>query len=135
MYSAKVMEHFMMPRNVWHMPNPDGVGTAGDTGCGDSFKMFIQVREDIISDISFLVYGCGAAIACGSMTTILAKGKKIADALKITEQDVINALDGLPEGKEHCSNLGVSALKAAIKNYLVKNGKDFDNYVQSNSNY
>lgn len=129
MYSEKVMEHFMKPRNVWNMPNPDGVGTVGDPGCGDNFKMFIQVRNDIISNISFLVFGCGAAIACGSMTTVLAKEKSIIDALKITEQDVIDALDGLSEAKQHCSNLGVAALQAAIQDYLAKQGKTIEDYV------
>lgn len=122
MYSEKVMEHFMMPRNACLMSNPDGVGTAGDPGCGDNFKLFIQVQNNIISNISFLVFGCGAAIACGSMTTVLAKGKSISDALKITEQDVVDALDGLPEVKQHCSNLGVTALRAAIRDYLAKQG-------------
>ncbi|MDR3565920.1 MAG: iron-sulfur cluster assembly scaffold protein [Negativicutes bacterium] len=129
MYSEKVMEHFMKPRNVWYMPNHDGMGAIGDPGCGDNFKMFIQVRNDIIAKISFLVFGCGAAIACGSMTTVLAQGKKISDALKITEQDVIVALDGLPEAKQHCSNLGVVALQAAIQDYLVKHGRTMQDYM------
>jgi nitrogen fixation NifU-like protein len=114
------MEHFSAPRNIFIMSDPDGVGTAGDPGCGDNFKMFIQVQGDRITNISFLVFGCCAAIACGSMTTVLAKGKTIEEALKITEQAVVDALDGLPETKQHCSNLGVSALKAAIENYLGK---------------
>jgi len=117
MYSDTVMEHFTSPRNVFIMSDPDGVGTAGEPGCGDTFRMFIQVQGDRIANISFLVFGCCAAIACGSMTTVLAKDKTIGEALKITEQDVIDALDGLPEAKQHCSNLGVSALKAAIENY------------------
>jgi nitrogen fixation NifU-like protein len=112
------MEHFCAPRNIFIMSDPDGVGTAGEPGCGDHFKMFIQVQGETITNISFLVFGCSAAIACGSMTTVLAKGKTIHDALKITEQDVIDALDGLPEVKQHCSNLGVSALRAAIADYL-----------------
>lgn len=111
----------MTPRNVLLMPNPDGFGTSGDPGCGDNFQMFIRVRGEVIADISFLVFGCCAAIACGSMTTELAKGKTIGDALKITEQDVVDALGGLPEVKQHCSNLGVSALRAAIENYREKN--------------
>jgi len=123
MYSEKVMEHFMMPRNVWIMSDPDGVGTAGDASCGDNFKLFIQVQNGIITNISFLVFGCGAAIACGSMTTVLARGKSLSEAAKITEQDVVDALDGLPEAKQHCSNLGVAALKAAIQDYLTKKGE------------
>lgn len=124
MYSEKVMEHFMMPRNAWFMPDPDGVGKSGDPGCGDSFMLFIQVRDDVIATISFLVFGCGAAIACGSMTTVLAKGKSISEALHITQQDIIDALGGLPETKQHCSNLGVAALQAAIQDYIGKKGPD-----------
>lgn len=120
MYSDKVMEHFMTPRNAWYMPNPDGVGATGDEGCGDKFMMFIRVREGIIRDISFLVFGCCAAIASGSMTTVLARGKSIEEALQIKDQDVLEALDGLPEEKQHCSNLGVTALRAAIQNYQKK---------------
>lgn len=123
MYSDTVMEHFTAPRNIFLMSDPDGVGTAGEPDCGDTFKMFIQVQGDRIANISFLVFGCCAAIACGSMTTVLAKGRTIEEALRITEQDVIDALDGLPEAKQHCSNLGVSALKAAIENYRVKEGQ------------
>lgn len=123
MYSEKVMEHFMMPRNAWLMLKPDGIGTAGDPECGDNFKLFIQVQNDIISNISFLVFGCGAAITCGSMTTMLARGKSLIEALKITEQDIVDELDGLPEAKQHCSNLGVTALKAAIQDYLAKQGR------------
>ncbi len=123
MYSDTVMEHFTAPRNIFLMSDPDGVGTAGEPDCGDTFKMFIQVQGDKIANISFLVFGCCAAIACGSMTTVLAKGRTVEEALKITEQDVIDALDGLPEVKQHCSNLGVSALKAAIENYRAKEGQ------------
>lgn len=117
MYSDTVMEHFTSPRNIFIMSDPDGVGTAGEPGCGDTFKMFIQVQGERITNISYLVFGCCAAIACGSMTTVLAKDKTIDEALKITEEDIVVALDGLPESKQHCSNLGVSALKAAIKDY------------------
>jgi len=122
MYSEKVMEHFMMPRNIGFMLDPDGQGMAGDLDCGDNMKMFIQAQGGTITDIRFLVFGCGAAIACGSMTTVLARSKSINDALKITEQDVIDALGGLPEVKQHCSNIGVSALKAAIQDYLSQKG-------------
>lgn len=118
MYSDKVMDHFMSPRNSGSMPDADAEGTMGDPNCGDTLTIYIKVRDEIIEDISFLVFGCTASIATSSMTTVLAKGKTLAEALKITEQDVIDALDGLPEEKEHCSNLGVSALKKAIKSYL-----------------
>lgn len=129
MYSEKVLEHFMSPRNAWLMPGADGIGTAGDPGCSDHCMVFIKVREGIIYDISFLMCGCGAAIASGSMTTVLAKGKHIKGALQITEQDVIEALDGLPEAKQHCSNLGVAALQSAIKDYLGKQGMDIATFV------
>lgn len=122
MYSDRVMEHFASPRNISIMSQPDGVGTAGDPGCGDNFKLFIRVQDNIISHSSFFIVGCGAAIACGSMTTMLARGKSIADALKINEQDIVDALEGLPEAKQHCSKLGVTALQAAIHDYLSKQG-------------
>lgn len=118
MYSDKVIEHFMCPQNVRSMPDANGEGSAGDAHCGDSLTIYIKVKDRIINEISFLVFGCTASIATSSMTTVLAKGKSIEEALKITEQHIIDALDGLPEEKQHCSNLGVSALRAAIQNYL-----------------
>lgn len=90
--------------------------------------IFIKVREGIIYDISFLIFGCGAAVASGSMTTVLAKGKTLQAALTITEQNIIDALDGLPEAKQHCSNLGVAALRSAIQNYLSKQGHSIEEY-------
>ena len=120
MYSDTVIDHFMSPRNAWQMPNPDGIGTIGEPDCGDHCMIFIKVRDERIHDISFLIFGCGAAIASGSMTTVLAKGKTLQEALQITEQDILHALGGLPEVKEHCSNLGASALHAAIHDYLAK---------------
>ena len=128
MYSETVMEHFTSPQNVGRMPDADGVGTIGEPGCGDNCVIFIKVREDTIHDICFLIFGCGAAIACGSMTTVLAKGKTIRAALKISEQDIIDALDGLPEVKQHCSNLGVAALRAAIQDYWVKQGQTLEEH-------
>lgn len=120
MYSEKVIEHFMCPQNAGSMPDADAEGTAGDPKCGDSLNIYIKVMDGVIKDISFLVFGCTASIATSSITTVLAKGKKLEEAMKITEQDVIDALDGLPEEKQHCSNLGVSALRNAICNYLNK---------------
>lgn len=120
MYSEKVVEHFVSPKNTGRMLDADGIGTVGEPDCGDNCMIFIKVREDIIHDISFLIFGCGAAIASGSMTTVLAKGKTLQEALQITEQDILHALGGLPEAKEHCSNLGASALHAAIHDYLAK---------------
>jgi nitrogen fixation NifU-like protein len=128
MYSEKVIEHFLSPQNAWYMPNADGVGRIGEPGCGDNCMIFIKVREGIIHDISFLIFGCGAAIASGSMTTVLAKGKTLQAALKITDQDIIDALDGLPEVKQHCSNLGTAALHAAIQDYLTNQGQTLEEY-------
>lgn len=110
----------MSPRNSGSMPDADAEGTMGEPRCGDTLTIYIKVRKGIIEDISFLVFGCTASIATSSMTTVLAKGKTLEEAMKITEQDVIDALDGLPEEKEHCSNLGVSALKKAINSYMEK---------------
>ncbi len=122
MYSEKVIEHFMCPRNTGSMPEADGEGTVGDPKCGDSLNIYIKVSDNVIQDISFLVFGCTASVATSSMTTVLAKGKTIDEAMRITEQDIIDALDGLPEEKKHCSNLGVSALKRAIQNYIERQG-------------
>jgi nitrogen fixation NifU-like protein len=120
MYTDTVIEHFMCPRNVGSMNDADGEGTIGDPGCGDSLTIYIKVRNEIIEDISFLVFGCAAAIATSSMTTELAKGKTIEEAMKITEDDIVEALGGLPENKKHCSNLGVKALRSAIENYYSR---------------
>ncbi|RDU25016.1 iron-sulfur cluster assembly scaffold protein [Anaerosacchariphilus polymeriproducens] len=121
MYSDKVIEHFMTPRNVGSMAGADGEGHFGEPECGDSLTIYIKVKENVISDIKFLVFGCVAAVASSSMTTELAKGKMIDEALKITDHDIAEALGGLPESKMHCSVLGANALKNAIENYLVKN--------------
>lgn len=122
-YSIKVIEHFMSPQNVGSMIDYDGKGEYGDPDCGDSLTIYIKVEEDIIKDISFLIFGCTASIASSSMTTVLAKGKTIEEALKINEEDIIQALDGLPEHKRHCSVLGAQALRNAIKDYLDKRGE------------
>lgn len=123
MYSNKVIEHFMTPRNVGTMVDADGEGSYGDPNCGDSLNIYIKVKDNIIEDISFLVFGCTASVATSSMTTVLAKGKTIEEALEIQEEDIVEALDGLPENKLHCSNLGVQALRSAIKDYLNKKEK------------
>jgi len=127
-YSEKVIEHFSSPKNTGRMLDADGIGTIGEPGCGDHCMIFIKVREEIIYDISFLIFGCGAAIASGSITTVLAKGKKLQEALQITEQDVLHALGGLPEAKQHCSNLGAAALHAAIHDYSAKQEKSSEKY-------
>lgn len=119
-YSNKTIEHFMSPQNVGSMTDADGIGSYGDPSCGDSLKIYIKVKNSIITDISFLVFGCTASVATSSMTTVLAKGKTIEEALKIEEGDIVKALGGLPKNKLHCSNLGVQALRAAIADYLNK---------------
>jgi nitrogen fixation NifU-like protein len=118
-YSDKVIEHFMCPQNVYSMPDADAQGSFGDPSCGDALTIFIKVQNNCIQEISYLVFGCCASIATSSMTSVLAKGKSLEDALKITEEDIIEALDGLPENKKHCSNLGITALRNAINNYYM----------------
>lgn len=119
-YSDAVMDHFMCPRNMGIINNRNGEGHNGDPGCGDSLDIYIRVESNIIEDISFLVFGCPASIATSSMTTVLSKNKTLEEALKISEDDVINALGGLPENKKHCSNLGVAALRNAIEDYYKR---------------
>lgn len=117
MYSEKVMDHFMNPRNLGELENADGVGEVGNPTCGDLMKIFIKVENDKIIDIKFQTFGCGAAIATSSMVTELAKGKSLDEALEITRDDVATNLEGLPPLKMHCSNLASEALKAAIEDY------------------
>lgn len=119
-FSDKVFEHFFCPRNVGSMPDADAIGKFGDPECGDSLKIYIKVRGNIIEEISFQAFGCVAAIATSSVTTELAKGKSLEDATEITDEDITKALDGLPENKLHCSVLGAGALKDAINNYYSK---------------
>jgi len=119
-YSEKVMEHFRNPRNMGEIPDADGVGTVGNPVCGDMMYIYIKVEDDRIADIKFKTFGCGAAIATSSMTTELAKGKSLEEAMKITRKDVAESLDGLPPIKMHCSNLAADGLHAAIKDYLGK---------------
>lgn len=120
-YSKKVMEHFMNPKNVGVIENPDGYGKVGNPVCGDLMEIFIKVKDDIITDIKFKTFGCGSAIATSSMVTELAKGMHVNEAIKITRNDVADELDGLPPQKMHCSNLAADALQAAIKDYKNKN--------------
>ncbi len=117
------MEHFMNPRNVGVIENPDGYGKIGNPVCGDLMEIFIKVKNDVITDIKFKTFGCGSAIATSSMVTELAKGKNIDEAMKITRNDVASELDGLPPHKMHCSNLAADALQAAIKDYKNKKKK------------
>ena len=116
-FSDKTIEHFMQPRNVGDMPDADAVGSSGEPGCGDFLAIFIKVTDNRISDISFLVDGCVAAVASSSMATELAKGKTLEEAAMITDREIVEALDGLPEHKLHCSVLGATALKNAIEHY------------------
>jgi nitrogen fixation NifU-like protein len=119
-YSKKVMEHFMNPRNVGTIKDPDGYGKVGNPVCGDLMEMFIKVKDDVITDMKFKTFGCGSAIATSSMVTELAKGMHVDEAMKITRNDVASELDGLPPQKMHCSNLAADALHEAIKDYKSK---------------
>jgi len=119
-YSEKVMDHFANPRNVGEMPDADGVGTVGNPICGDIMKMYIKVEDDVITDARFQTFGCGAAIATSSIATEMIKGKKIQEALRLTNQAVADALDGLPPIKMHCSLLAEQAVRSAIDDYLKR---------------
>jgi nitrogen fixation NifU-like protein len=123
-YSEKVMDHFLNPRNVGEIPDASGIGNVGNPICGDVMRMYIKVENEIIVDAKFKTFGCGAAIATSSMATELIKGKPIAEALKISNQAVAEALGGLPAIKMHCSVLAEEALKAAIKDYYKRQGKE-----------
>lgn len=120
MYSEKVMDHFMNPRNVGELSDADGVGTEGNPTCGDVMKIFIKVEDEKIVDAKFKTFGCGASIAVSSMVTEMIKGKSVDEALTISKEAVANELGGLPPQKMHCSNLGADALKKAIEDYKVK---------------
>ena len=119
-YSEKVMDHFQHPRNVGKMDDADGVGEVGNAKCGDIMKIYIKVKDDIITDIKFNTFGCGSAIAASSMATEMIKGKPISQALELTNKAVVEALDGLPPAKIHCSVLAEEAVKAAIDDYYKK---------------
>lgn len=123
-YSEKVMDHFMNPRNVGTIENPDGYGKVGNPVCGDLMEMYIRVKDDIITDIKFKTFGCGSAIATSSMVTEMAKGMRIDEAMKITRNDVADELNGLPPVKMHCSNLAADALHEAIKDYERRKAGD-----------
>lgn len=122
MYSQKVMDHFMNPRNVGEIEDADGVGQVGNPVCGDIMKMYLKIKDNVIVDAKFKTFGCGAAVATSSMATEMVKGKTIEEALKITNKAVAEALDGLPANKMHCSNLAEEAIRAAIEDYMMKNG-------------
>ncbi len=122
-YSEKVMEHFANPRNVGEIKDADGIGKVGNPVCGDLMWIYIKMKDDRLEDVKFKTFGCGAAIATSSMITEMAKGKTLEEALKITRNDVAEALEGLPPVKMHCSNLAADGLHAAIKDYLERSGK------------
>ena len=119
-YSEKVMEHFAHPHNVGEIEDADGIGKVGNPVCGDIMNIYIKVKDNIITDVKFKTFGCGAAIATSSMATELIKGKSIDEALELTNQAVVEALDGLPKVKLHCSVLAEEAVRSAIDDYLVK---------------
>jgi len=126
-YSEKVMEHFMNPHNVGEIPDADGIGNVGNPVCGDIMRMYIKVEDNVITDVKFKTFGCGAAIATSSMATELIKGKTIEEALALSNKAVAEALGGLPPVKMHCSVLAEEAIQSAIDDYLKKTtGKGLD---------
>lgn len=123
MYTEKVMDHFMNPRNVGEIPDADGIGEVGNPVCGDLMTFYIKVKDNVITDVKFKTFGCGAAIAVSSMISEMAKGKTLDEVMNITNKDVAAELDGLPPQKMHCSNLGADALHKAIENYRKNKGE------------
>ncbi len=121
MYSDKVMDHFSNPRNVGELANANGIGTVGSAACGDIMKMYIRVENDIIQDVRFKTFGCGAAIATSSMATEMVRGKSLDEAYQLSNKAVVEALDGLPPQKIHCSVLAEEAIRAAIDDYRSQN--------------
>ncbi|NLA81186.1 MAG: Fe-S cluster assembly scaffold protein NifU [Chloroflexi bacterium] len=126
LYSKEVMDHFTNPRNVGKLEDADGVGEVGNAKCGDIMKIYIKVDNEIISDVKFNTFGCASAIATSSMATEMIKGKPIEEALKLTNKAVVEALNGLPPAKIHCSVLAEEAVKAAVANYYSKNSIEYD---------
>lgn len=120
------MDHFKNPRNVGEIPDADGIGEVGNAKCGDIMRMYIKVKDGIITDVKFMTFGCGSAIATSSMATELIKGKPIEEAVELSNKAVVEALDGLPAHKIHCSVLAEEAIKAAVKDYYDKNGIKYD---------
>lgn len=126
LYSDKVMDRFQHPRNVGKIDDADGIGEVGNAKCGDIMRMYIKVKDDVITDCKFNTFGCGSAIATSSMATELIKGKPISEALELSNKAVVEALDGLPAHKIHCSVLAEEAVRAAVKDYYDKNGIAYD---------
>ena len=129
LYSEKVMDHFRNPRNVGVIENADGVGEVGNAKCGDIMKIYLKIENDTIVDVKFETFGCGSAIASSSMATELIKGKPVPEALALTNKAVVEALDGLPAHKLHCSVLAEEAIKAALKDYYDRNGIEYDHKI------
>ncbi len=125
-YSEKVMEHFVNPHNVGKLDDADGIGEVGNAKCGDIMKMYLKIENDIITDVKFNTYGCASAIATSSIATDMIKGQPLSEALKLTNKAVVEALDGLPAVKIHCSVLAEQAIKAAVKDYYDKNGIEYN---------
>ena len=126
MYTKEVMDHFTNPRNMGEIPDANGVGEVGNVKCGDIMKIYLKIEQDIIVDVKFETFGCGSAIASSSMATEMIKGKKVSEALELTNKAVVEALDGLPPAKVHCSVLAEEAIKKALQNYYDKNGIEYD---------
>lgn len=126
LYSEKVMDHFKNPRNLGEMENPDAIGEVGNAKCGDIMKIFLKIKDNIITDIKFQTFGCASAIASSSIATEMIKGKTIEQALALTNREVVDSLDGLPTHKIHCSVLAEEAVKTAIKNYYDRNNIEYD---------
>jgi nitrogen fixation NifU-like protein len=124
MYSDKVIEHFQNPRNVGEIPDHDGMGKVGSPVCGDMMEVYIKVVDGRLADVKYKTFGCGAAVASGSMGTEMVKGKTLKEAMRITDRQVADALDGLPEEKLHCSNLAADGIRSAIEDYLSRSGTE-----------
>lgn len=132
LYSEKVMDHFMNPRNVGTIDDADGVGEVGNAKCGDIMKIYLKINDGVIDDCKFNTFGCGSAIATSSMATEMIKGKRVEEALKLSNKAVVEALDGLPANKIHCSVLAEEAVKVAVKDYYDKNGIKYDKKIFPN---
>ena len=126
LYSEKVMDHFRNPRNVGAMEDADGVGEVGNAKCGDIMKIYLKIEDEVVRDVKFETFGCGSAIAASSMATELIKGKPVSEAMELTNRAVVEALEGLPAHKIHCSVLAEEAIKMAVKDYYDRTGKDYD---------
>ena len=122
LYSEKVMDHFRNPRNIGIIEDADGIGEVGNAKCGDIMKIYLKIEDDVVKDVKFETFGCGSAIAASSMATELIKGKPVSEALQLTNKAVVEALDGLPPHKIHCSVLAEEAIKAAVEDYESKRG-------------